>query len=300
MTNPFEQLEAETQDTTPTLASAAMEIHLALSQSLTAKGLHRPRPLSWGKRIARTHFGWSRIGEKKWAEILSIGEKDKLWIIDDKNKLVYADGINDSEGHSGPHSTSSASSVPSALSSKNQNPHHNNPCMAAFYRSAGALGNWRVLTEDDWDGSTYTVIKLPWMDKSKEVPKWKAGQVTYELYDQKVREDMANGAERSYCTSCKSQINVTDLFPDSHGRICCAACNDREHPRLIKPDDWVPPAPVARPKSKVSQGPILPETKTKSRPTRTKKNAAAKLRSSVRRDGKADLMDATDAIASAE
>ena len=172
--------------------------------------------------------------------------------------------------------------------------------MAAFYRSAGALGNWRILTEDDWDGSTYSVIKLPWMDKSKDVPNWKAGQVTYELYDQKVREDMANGVERSYCTSCKSQINTADLFPDSHGRICCSACNDRQHPRLIKPDGWVPPAPVARPETKVDQGPILTETKTRPTRTKKKKNAAAKLRSSVRRDGKADLMDATDAIASAD
>ena len=300
MTSPFEQLEAETQDTTPTIASAAMEIHKALSQSLTAKGLHRPRPLSWGKRIARTHFGWSRIGEKKWGEVLSVGEKDALWTIDDKNKLVYADGIKDSEDENEGHQAGTSSS---SLKSKNQNPHHNNQCMAAFYRSAGALGSWRVLTEDDWDGSTYSIIKLPWMDKSKEVPKWKAGQVTYELYDQKVREDMANGAEKSFCTSCKSQINVKDLFPDSHGRICCSACNDKQHPRLIKPEGWVPPTPVARPESKVPQGPLLPETKSKSRPTRTKKkkkNAAAKLRSSVRRDGKADLMDATDAIASAE
>ena len=293
MTNPFDQLEEQTQDTAPTLASAAMEIHEALSQSLTAKGLHRPRPLSWGKRIARTHFGWSRIGEKKWQEILEIGARDGLWTIDEKRRLVHAE-INESEAY---FDSSEENSTNSYLNSPNSNGD-----MSAFYRSGGALGKWKTLSEDDWDGKTYRVIKLRWMDKAVEVPSWRGGQVTYELYDQKVREDIANGAERSYCTSCKSQIEVEGLFPDSCGRIACSACNDLPDPRLARPKGWVPPAPVKRePEIKVHQGPILPEKKgTQLRNSKKKKTAAAKLRSSVRRDGKADLMDATEAIASAE
>jgi len=288
--NPFDELEAEGLAPEPTLESAAMEIHTALSLSHTAKGLHRPRPLSWGKRIARTHFGWSRIGEKKWNEILEIGARGGLWTIDEKKRLVYAE-INESEAHLG-----------SSWDNSNTNSPNSKGDMSAFYRSAGALGNWRMLSEDDWDGQTYAIIRLGWMDKAIEVPSWKAGQVRYELYDAKVREDIANGAERSYCTSCKSQVHVECLYLDSHDRIACSACNDLQDPRLVKPDGWVPPAPVKRkPEIKVSQafvGGSAPSPKPKR--TKKKKTAAKKLRDSVRKDGKADLMDASEAIRSAD
>ena len=273
MTNPFNELEAQTQDT-PTPMSAAMEIRKALSLSLTAKGLHRPRPLSWGKRIARTHFGWSRIGEKKWTEILEIGARDGLWAVSDKNKLVYVSEINDSEAV--------------FVSTSARSPKPNPSDMSGFYRSAGAMGNWRVLTEDDWDGQTYAVIQLPWMKKSIEVPSWKGGQVTYELYDQKVREDIAGGADKSFCTSCKSRCDMSGLYPDSQGRIACSACNDRMDPRLVRPEGWVPPGP----------GPRKPEIKaprTLSGPGK-KGDTVAKLRGSVRKEGKADLMSAEEAL----
>ena len=223
--NPFEQLEEQLEESEekPTLETAAQAIREALSRSLTSKGAHRPRPLSWGKRVARTHFGWSRIGEKKWGQILEIGESRGLWEVDERRRMVFTEesgGFVDEIASSG---------GVSGVSRGNPGD------MSAFYRSAGALGRWRVLTEADWDGSTYSLIQLPWMDKAVEVPSWRAGQVRYELFDERVREDLASGAERSYCTSCKSQIDVEGLYPDSCGRICCSACNDLQDPRLRKP-----------------------------------------------------------------
>ncbi len=178
--------------------------------------------------------------------------------------------------------------------------------MAGFYRDGGMFGGWKLNTEDDWDGKTYSVIRLAWMDKAIEVPSWLHGRTVYELYDKKVREDLANGVAQTYCTSCKSQCSRESVYPDSHGRIACSACNDKMDPRLIKPEGWVPPArgPV-KAEIKVPQGPITPEKEgtqlRKPRKQRSKKKGAAKkLRDSVRKDGKADLMDAAEAIQSAE
>ncbi len=320
-TDPFKELAASTEDApeqaTPTLMSAAMEIHSALSLSLTAKGLHRPRPLSWGKRIARTHFGWSRIGEKKWGEILTLGEDNGLWDIDEKRRMVYIEPgstvFEDDPEVLKPGSSSGSS-------------RRGTSSMAGFYRDGGMFGGWKVNSVDDWDGKTYSVIRLPWMDKAIEVPSWLYGRTVYELYDKKVREDLANGTERTNCTSCKSQMDRDSVYPDSHGRIACSACNDKMDPRLIRPEGWSPPERAVRSEikepSKVKQGYAtpsptkVPKTKTKNphryeyvegedgsakpkkrRKTPSKKaGATKKLRDSVRKDGKADLMDAEDAI----
>ncbi len=329
-TNPLKELAASTEDApeqaTPTLMSAAMEIHSALSLSLTAKGLHRPRPLSWGKRIARTHFDWSRIGEKKWNEILTLGEDNGLWDIDEKRRMVYIQpGSTMSEDEDGAvQEEFRNSSSPSSSSRRGTS------SMAGFYRDGGMFGGWKVNSVDDWDGKTYSVIRLPWMDKAIEVPSWLHGRTVYELYDKKVREDLANGTERTNCTSCKSQMDRDSVYPDSHGRIACSACNDKMDPRLIRPEGWVPPERPSRSEikepSKVKQGYATPppsQAKTKSSKTKTKNphryeyvegedgsakpkkrrktpskkaGATKKLRDSVRKDGKADLMDAEDAI----
>jgi len=85
MTNPFEQLSQGAE--APTSKSAAKAIADSLSLSLTKKGILRRRPLSFGKQIARDHFGWKRMGEKRWQEILQIG-LDAGWFTIEGGKLL--------------------------------------------------------------------------------------------------------------------------------------------------------------------------------------------------------------------
>lgn len=85
MTNPFEQLSQGAE--APTSQSAAKAIADSLSLSLTKKGVYRRRPLSFGKQIARDHFGWKRMGEKRWQEILQAG-LDAGWFTLDGGKLL--------------------------------------------------------------------------------------------------------------------------------------------------------------------------------------------------------------------
>tara|TARA_X000000950_G_scaffold167249_1_gene204238 strand:- start:6782 stop:7684 length:903 start_codon:yes stop_codon:yes gene_type:complete len=292
------QLDEEVTTAEPTLRTAAEAIRDGLSHFTTAKGVLRSRPISWAKKVARDHFGWSRIGSKKFESILEIGYSEYWFEKTDQGKLVGSsvpDRAAEQTNHAemGSSDSSSSSSAPKD--------------MGAFYRSGGALGNWKVLTEDDWDGKTYKIITkriCSWLEEGKviEVPSWLYGQRVYELFEAKVREDKASGAERTYCTSCKSELPAGCVYPDSHGRFACSGCNDLLHPSLRKPAGWKPKGIKyeSKPKKRIQKNEshsVKPKTKKK---TKTKDPLLPTLGASIAKDGSADLMDAGTAIASSE
>ena len=294
--NPFEELSnqlEEPDEQAPTLKGAATAISEGLRQHKTKKGVLRPRPVSWAKKVARDHFGWSRIGSKKFDAILEIGYSESLFEKTAQGRLV---------GSSVPDRVVEQTNK-TDIAAKTGSPKSRYIDMAPFYRSGGALGAWKVLTEDDWDGNTYNIITLricPWLDKPIEVPSWKYGQTLYELFDQKVREDLANGKEKTYCTSCKSQLGVESVYPDSHGRLACNACNDLLHPDLRRGADWVPPSPVpVGIKSPKKETDPSPQNSNNSYMNSNDSNTNS-LGQSIRDDKVADLMDAEAAIASAK
>lgn len=292
--------EGEVNTETPTLRTAAEQVFDGLIHFTTKKGKLRSRPISWAKKIAREHFGWSRIGSKKFESILEIGFQERWFEKTDDNKLIAIPRSTVSER--GNQQTNNSDIAAEMGSSKSKYLD-----MAPFYRQGGALGNWKVLTEDDWDGRTYKIITphiCSWIEKPIEVPSWKYGQVVYELYDQKVREDLANGAERTYCTSCKSEMPAGCVYPDSHGRIACSACNDLLHPDLRRGADWTPPsydpAEINGIKGLPDPEPEIQKTESDSFPEISpEKHTITKLGESIRQDGVADLMDAEKAITSA-
>ena len=301
--NQGEELDTET----PTLRTAAKEVFDGLIHFTTAKGKLRSRPLSWAKRVAREHFGWSRIGSKKFEQILEIGFQESWFEKTDQGKLVAIPRSTVSDGVDA--QTNNPDTAPNTAPNTSR-PKSKHVDMAPFYRQGGAMGNWRVLTEDDWDGHTYSLITksaCSWFaeDTVIQVPSWKYGQALYELYDQKVREDLANGAQMTHCTSCKSKLPAECVYPDSHGRIACSACNDLTHPSLERGADWVPPEYTPTGIKPVSKPAKIPKTESRSVSeikapnSAPKKNKLTKLGRSIREDGQADLMNAEKAIQSA-
>lgn len=285
--NPFEELnnQLEEPDTdAPTLKGAATAISEGLRQHKTKKGVLRPRPVSWAKKVARDHFGWSRIGSKKFDAILEIGYSESLFEKTAQGRLV---------GSSVPDRVVEQTNK-TDIAAKTGSPKSRYIDMAPFYRSGGALGAWKVLTEDDWDGNTYNIITLricPWLDKPIEVPSWKYGQTLYELFDQKVREDLASGKEKTYCTSCKSQLCAESVYPDSRGRLACNACNDLMHPDLREGRVGIKKSHmVVHPKKKPETCDISSDTESE----------ISELGQSIRDDKVADLMDAEAAIKASE
>ena len=296
--NPFEELRDLAEADTPTLRGAAEAICKGLREFINAKGKMRPRPMSWAKRTARDHFGWSRIGSKKFESILEIGYSEGWFEKTERGQLLGStvsderDAQNDPSTRSdiAPHRKSQSRSKSTFID------------MAPFYRVGGTLGRKSVPTEDDWDGKTYTLVRPPWEkcgDGTKErwVPSWEAGRVLYELYEQRVREDFANGREMTYCTCCKSALPRESVYPDSHGRYACNGCNDLLHPDLIKPEGWVPPEHKPAEIKPVSKPAKIQKNESHSfSGTKAPKTSLSKLGKSIAKDGTADLMDAEAAI----
>lgn len=286
--------EGEVNTETPTLRTAAEQVFDGLIHFTTKKGKLRSRPISWAKKIAREHFGWSRIGSKKFESILEIGYQESWFEKTDDNKLIAIPRSSVSE-------IDDQQTNPAEMGSPKSSPSPKN--MAQFYRSGGEYSH-NLKTEDDWDGHTYSVVKLSWMSKAIEIPSWKRGQVVYELYLEKVTKDLEAGEDTTYCTCCKSYMPVESLYPDSHGRIACGACNDLLHPDLIRGADWTPPSyepseingikvlPDPEPAIQKNESDSFPEISPE-------KHTITKLGESIRQDGVADLMDAEKAINSA-
>lgn len=292
--NPFEELRDLAEADAPTLRGAAEAICKGLREFINAKGRMRPRPMSWAKRTARDHFGWSRIGSKKFEQILEIGYSEGWFEKTERGQLL---GSTVSEGAS---QQTNVAELGAEMGTKTGKSKSTFVDMAPFYRQGGTLGHWKVLTEDDWDGKTYTLVRAPWEKadaKERWVPSWEAGRVLYELYDQRVREDIASGRAKTYCTSCKSELSRGCVYPDSHGRYACSGCNDLLHPDLVKPEGWVPPAHKPAEIKPVSKPAKIPKNESHSvSGIKTPKTSLSKLGKSIAKDGTADLMDAEAAI----
>jgi len=99
MTNPFDELSKGVQ--APTSKSAAEAIASVLLSSRTKRGDLRRRPVSFAKKLARDHFGWKRMGEKRWQEILQIG-LDAGWFTFEGGKLLGSLSPDEDEESSAP------------------------------------------------------------------------------------------------------------------------------------------------------------------------------------------------------
>jgi hypothetical protein len=292
MSNPFEELHnLSDAEAAPSLEGAAEAISEGLSGFTNAKGKLRPRPMSWAKKVARDHFGWTRIGSKKFEQILEIGFS-KHWFEKTEQGRLVGSSVPDRVAEQ-----TKLTEMGSEMGSK-RTTKHTTKDMTSFYRSGGVVGG-KVLTEDDWDGQTYTIIDkndCRWLTKPIQVPTWSRGQVLYELYDEKVRQDKAEGAEHTHCTCCKSWLLAEDVYEDSHGRYACGACNDLLPPSLRRGPNWKPPKykPTGIKSSKKETDPSPKENSNSN--TNSPNSNMNSLGQSIRDDKVADLMDAEDAI----